>query len=409
MSAPFLALFISTQVILIAIHTSTLNAFQLPRIVITKQKQLCTDPNRVITMATSNPTEDIPIKVADKPTASNPWYSDASLKRDREKVMDRRETKWESVSMETSRFILVTDEGMYHERMESETSVPSPLFFTFEEVSALVGKDRLKESLQSSDKNNLLAWVGEHDNQDYWVYATEKVDLDKIRAQNNAKINVAGLREFGDSLLNMTDAAILGTCNGLVEFHKSHSFCSKCGNPTRTSKAGGSRKCTSKICGASVYPRIDTAAIMIITTQCENYALLGRKSNWPQGRYSTLAGFAEIGETMEQCCVRETLEESGIVVDPGSMTFVCSQPWPFPRSLMVGFRAKAQEPGQPSIRIDELEMEDIRWFPREYVRERIEGGSTAMNFQPNEKESEFHIPGPASLGRMLITQWANEI
>ena len=75
---------------------------------------------------------------------------------------------------------------------------------------------------------------------------------------------------------------------------------------------------------------------------------------------------------------------------------------------MVGFRAKAQETGQPNIHIDKLEMEDIRWFHRDYVRDRLEGGSTAMSFQPNEKESEFHIPGPASLARIFITQWTNE-
>ena len=115
---------------------------------------------------------------------------------------------------------------------------------------------------------------------------------------------------------------------------------------------------------------------------------------------------------MEQCCIRETFEESGVVVDPATLRFVASQPWPFPRSLMVGFRGKAAaEPGEelPTIRIDENEMEDIQWFHRDFVREHLAGGgSTAANFQPNEKEERFHTPGLASLGRMLIYQWANE-
>ena len=147
---------------------------------------------------------------------------------------------------------------------------------------------------------------------------------------------------------------------------------------------------------------------MLITTQCQQYALLGRKANWPKGRYSTLAGFSEVGETLEQCCARETFEESGVHVDRSSVRFVCSQPWPFPRSLMVGFRAEAKDTEKPTICIEELEMEDIQWFHKDYVRERLEGGSTAMTFAPNEREREFHIPGPSSLARILISEWANE-
>ena len=228
-------------------------------------------------------------------------------------------------------------------------------------------------------------------------------------------MKLAGLREFGDSLESSTDAAILATCNGMVEFHKAHPFCSKCGSPSRAAKAGAARKCTNAECGASVYPRIDVASIMLITSPCEQYALLGRKQNWPQGRYSTLAGFAEIGETLEQCCARETWEESGVSVDPASIRFVCSQPWPFPRSLMAGFRGKAhsqqplrEEDGLPQIQVDELEMEKIQWFHKDYVRERLDGGSTAMAFEPNEQEQTFHIPGKASLARILISQWAHE-
>jgi NAD+ diphosphatase len=130
---------------------------------------------------------------------------------------------------------------------------------------------------------------------------------------------------------------------------------------------------------------------------------------WPKGRYSTLAGFAEVGETIEDCCIRETLEESGVVVDPSTVRFVASQPWPFPRSLMVGFQAKAypQETGLPEVKVDVDEMEDITWFSRDYVRERLEGGSTALGYDPTTAEQEFHIPGRSSLARLLISRWAN--
>ena len=369
------------------------------------------------------------------PTPDNPWYADAAISRDRSHVMDdRRNAKWESVSKDKSaRFVLMTSQGMFHQ--VSKENVPGPVFWTYDQLQQILVVDedstRLKESLTSSDRNNILAWAGEHNEKNYWVYYTgdaELLSMDEmasmlstniIREEQPQRLEVTGLREFGDRLASSTEAAVLATCNGLVEFHKSHLFCSRCGSPTRTSKAGASRTCTdtnkksgNKNCGASVYPRIDVASIMLITSPCEDYALLGRKHNWPQGRYSTLAGFAEVGETMEQCCIRETFEESGIQVDPITLRFVASQPWPFPRSLMVGFRAKVKAVScneLPTIRIDENEMEDIQWFHRDFVREHLEGGgSTAANFQPSEKEECFHTPGLASLGRMLIYQWAKE-
>ena len=161
---------------------------------------------------------------------------------------------------------------------------------------------------------------------------------------------------------------------------------------------------------------------MLVTSPCDQYALLGRKQSWPSGRYSTLAGFCEVGETLEECCQRETFEESGVVVDPRSVVFAASQPWPFPRSLMVGFRAMAMMPlssaaasssssssSLPEIIVDTNEMEDVRWFEKDFVKERLSlSGSTALTFQPSEDEAEFHIPGKASLARYLITEWANE-
>jgi NADH pyrophosphatase NudC (nudix superfamily) len=121
----------------------------------------------------------------------------------------------------------------------------------------------------------------------------------------------------------------------IIEFHRSHKFCSRCGHGTVSAKAGGCRQCMNDNCSrrgsTRVYPRIDTATIMLITSSCGEYALLGRKRAWPSGRYSTLAGFTEVGETLEHCVVREVREESGIRVDLNSVAFVASQPWPFPR------------------------------------------------------------------------------
>jgi NADH pyrophosphatase NudC (nudix superfamily) len=158
---------------------------------------------------------------------------------------------------------------------------------------------------------------------------------------------------------------------------------------------------------------------MLVTSSAKDgggHALLGRKAAWPKGRWSTLAGFVEVGERVEECVVRETFEESGVRVDLGSVRFVASQPWPFPKSLMMGFTAQVCKENSerggsersmlPAINFDPLEMEDVRWFSREFVAARLQGGSTALEFEPSPSEREFHIPGKASLARILISEWA---
>lgn len=345
-----------------------------------------------------------------------PWYTDFSIERKR----DLEKDTYEVASSEKARYILLErGKGIYHEEMLAfdGRSAVKPLFLTFANIEKLLGDGSIKKNIENDGQDFLLVWVGKIGEVNYWSIYLESPPSqttascintfsDKYRSDESYTVRCAPLREFGDNLESRTEATLLGTANGLVEFHKSHKFCSKCGGATVTSKAGACRRCES--CRSSVYPRIDGAAIMLITTQCKQYALLGRKSKWPTGRYSTLAGFAEVGESLEQCCARETLEESGIQVDLDSVRFVASQPWPFPRSLMIGFRGEAIEPGLPKIRVDEEEMEDIRWFAKDYVAQRLEGGSTALGYQPSREEEEFHLPGKASLARLLISQWAKE-
>lgn len=337
--------------------------------------------------------------------ARNIWYASGDIDRDRTRVLDPTDAK-EVLVAGSSRFIVMQrNRGMLHHAVQDHTEDCRPLFLNLDEINALVGRP-VEDVLDSmSESSDLLAWVGQFQDVDYWVVRLS--DESSILGSPAAGTMMAPLREFGDRLSSSTDAAILATANGLVEFHDSHPYCSKCASPTISARAGACRKCAG--CKTSHYPRIDVASIMLIT--CGNYALLGRKANWPKGRYSTLAGFAEVGETLEECCVRETLEESGVQADLSSVQFVASQPWPFPRSLMVGFTATAIKPhdtGLPPILINKDEMDDIQWFSRDYVAARLEGGSTALGFQPNQAEQDFHIPGKASLARLLITQWAME-
>ena len=341
--------------------------------------------------------------------AYQPWYSNDDLGRDRTQVLDPTQAKL-VLTADTSRFVVIQNKrGMLH-LVDASTAICQPLFLNAQKVQSLFGRsvEDIFDASIKGEGSELVAWVGKLKEFDYWVVQTSEISLSLIKNSNGADIAVAPLREFGDRIAESTDAAILATANALVEFHHSHPFCSRCGSPTTAAKAGACRVCAS--CQSSHYPRIDIATIMLIT--CGNFALLGRKANWPQGRYSTLAGFVEVGETLEQCCVRETLEESGVLVDMSSVRFVASQPWPFPRSLMVGFHANAhmmEDDTLPEIVIDSKEMEDVRWFSREYVAARLDGGSTALGFQPNEQQQDFHIPGKASLARLLITRWVQEV
>jgi NAD+ diphosphatase len=300
---------------------------------------------------------------------------------------------------------------MYHRprNTDDSRSQVDPLYLSYIQLEQVMNPDTVEDCFEQAEADNFIAWIGNSGGVDYFVcHLKEKRSDTMISALLGCDVRVAGLREFGDRLSGRLDAAVLATANGLVEFHKSHRFCSLCGSRTKSAKAGACRKCIS--CKNSVYPRIDVAAIMLITSPCLQYALLGRKKMWPQGRWSTLAGFCEVGETMEQCCAREVLEESGVEVELGSIRWVCSQPWPFPRSLMAGFRGIAKQTDQdlPRIQVDENELQDARWFHKDFVRERLQGGSTALGFKPNEKEQEFHVPGPSSLARLLIAQWATE-
>lgn len=314
----------------------------------------------------------------------------------------------------TSRIIPFQDGRVFVKRAGSKDSIVEPLLLRYKECDPSWFKD-----------DATISWLGgqesatdEDISADYFALdIPSRVDVESLVRYDDGDciVGSAAVRNYGDTMPSRSHAALLATANGLLSFHASHRFCTRCGSPTKQIKAGSARKCSADSCGASVYPRIDPAVIMLVTSPCRNYALLGRKKSWPSGRYSTLAGFVEVGETLEECVVRETLEESGVRVDPTSIRFSASQPWPFPRSMMLGYHATAATSRAssgiddlPSISIDPAELEDAQWFSKEYVREHglVEGkGSSALDFEPDKEEAEFHVPGPASLARLLITEW----
>jgi NAD+ diphosphatase len=188
------------------------------------------------------------------------------------------------------------------------------------------------------------------------------------------------LREVGH-LLSDRDAGLLVHAVGLANWHATHTHCPRCGAPTVPSKGGSTRTCTSD--GSEHFPRTDPAMIVLVHDG-NGRCLLGRQPIWPAGRYSTLAGFVEPGESVEQAVIREVMEETGVLVR--DVAYSSSQPWPFPASLMLGFTALCDADAEP-VAVDG-ELEDARWFTREELRD-----GTSM------------LPTPVSIAYKLITDW----
>ncbi|WP_059013234.1 NAD(+) diphosphatase [Streptomyces specialis] len=193
----------------------------------------------------------------------------------------------------------------------------------------------------------------------------------------------AGLREAA-ALLSERDNELLVHAVALENWQRLHRFCSRCGERTVIAAAGHIRRCQA--CGAEHYPRTDPAVIMLVVDE-DDRALLGRQVHWPKGRFSTLAGFVEPGESIEQAVIREVAEEVGVTV--GEVGYVASQPWPFPSSLMLGFTARATTTG---LRVDGEEIEEARWFSRDDLREAMESG-------------EVLAPSGISIASRLVEQW----
>ncbi|MFT3989176.1 NAD(+) diphosphatase [Aestuariivirga sp.] len=160
------------------------------------------------------------------------------------------------------------------------------------------------------------------------------------------------------------ELGILAHARSLLHWHSRHRFCSNCGSPTEMRDAGYRRHCPS--CGSDHFPRTDPVVIMV--ARHEGRLLLGRQSSWAPGMYSALAGFMEPGETIENAARREVFEESGIQV--GQISYVASQPWPFPANLMIGLIGEALT---SDIVIDKKELEDARWFSADDIRAMLAG------------------------------------
>ncbi|WP_173985279.1 NAD(+) diphosphatase [Magnetospirillum sp. SS-4] len=198
------------------------------------------------------------------------------------------------------------------------------------------------------------------------------------------------LRSVGGTLAG-DDAALLAYARGMLVWRGRTRHCATCGDGLAVADAGHSLRCLRPSCGALHFPRTDPAIIMLVTDG-DGRALLGRQPAWPPGMYSCLAGFVEPGESLEEAVAREVWEEAGIRVL--SASYAASQPWPFPSSLMIGFTALA-EGGEPNP--DRHEIEDVRWF----TRAEAAGFGEAATPGP----AGLFLPSRDSIARHLIERW----
>jgi NAD+ diphosphatase len=210
------------------------------------------------------------------------------------------------------------------------------------------------------------------------VFAAEFTDDSTLTLPPEAAFE--DLRLTGGAL-PQDEAGLLAYARAMVLWRGRHRHCGACGARTTSESAGHMMKCSNPSCGTEQFPRLDPAVIVLVSDG--ERALLGRQASWPAGRYSTIAGFVEPGESLEDAVAREVVEETGVTVH--EVSYHSSQPWPFPSSLMIGFMALA--PANATIRTDD-ELEDARWFTREEVAAGVPG-----------------LPPPQSVSYRLIEDW----
>ncbi|MGO3147209.1 MAG: NAD(+) diphosphatase [Leucobacter sp.] len=214
------------------------------------------------------------------------------------------------------------------------------------------------------------------------------IPSDDLREEGVAEESISWVHPFEVALrLTPAERELLVLANALIRWHENAAFSSRDGSPTEVADGGWSRIDSH---GSELFPRTDPAVIVLI--EHEDRVLLGSNTLWESGRFSLLAGFVEAGESLEQAVAREILEESGVRL--GDMRYVGSQPWPFPRSLMLGFRAQLAGDQDPeSLVADAEEISELRWFTREELADPPAG---------------IRLPNSLSIAGWMIDTWVAE-
>ncbi len=215
----------------------------------------------------------------------------------------------------------------------------------------------------------------------YFAWDCDEVGL---AAGESSSEGMASLRELGGTLdefhLGISMHAI-----ALSNWHRSHPHCSQCGAETKSTLGGSVRVCVKD--QSQHHPRTDSAVIVLVKDK-DDRILLGHQPIWPDGRFSTFAGFLEPGETFEQCVEREVFEESGVKVN--EIKYLGSQPWPFPASIMIAFSAVVDDPS--TAKADGVEITEVRWFTRDELKAAV-------------ADRSLLLPPTISVARKMIAMW----
>ncbi|UJF19954.1 NAD(+) diphosphatase [Vibrio sp. SS-MA-C1-2] len=299
----------------------------------------------------------------------------------------RKNSEWVNNSHRNGQFLLLLKN---QHLVNSDTF--QPVFLGWEQVLELGLTEHPRYLLGANESQNIFA-----------LDLTERETLSSSIPQplETEKQIWVELRQIAPNLDNQT-ASLLMLARGLLHWHRHSQFCGACGEETETYDLGHSRQCLNASCEYQVFPRTDSAVIMVVKRIFSDgieRVLLGRQSSWPEGMYSCLAGFVDQGETLEQTVKREVKEESGIEI--GAVHYIASQPWLLPSSLMLGFFAEATS---EEIQVDKDELADAKWFTREEVKTFGEVSSA------NEHDGTecYKLPSKISISRLLIEMWLDQ-
>jgi NAD+ diphosphatase len=274
-----------------------------------------------------------------------------------------------------------------HDRDADARTLPDPA--RGRPVRVLVVDERRTVPVHEDDSGPRLVWDEQPALPLGSVYLGEAdgVPYAAVRGERSLTVNGrpvdtwTGLREIGSDLGDL-DAGLLVEAIGILEWHERNRFSPLTGAATTIERAGWVQR--DPTTGTELFPRTDPAVIMLVHDG--DRCVLGRQAVWPPGRFSVLAGFVEPGESAEAAVAREVLEEVGLRVT--DVRYVASQPWPFPQSLMLGFTARVD--GDPTLHLDQDEIEEAHWFTREQLR---------------SGEGPRALPPPVSIARNIIDRW----
>jgi NAD+ diphosphatase len=252
--------------------------------------------------------------------------------------------------------------------------------------AALVTGSLLAAIIEGADQLVLLGTDGEGE---AWFAADLSSKNREAIAQMIGRPALLPLRRVG-AIMPPGHAAVLAYAHGILHWHRRHRFCGVCGSATESREGGHVRVCARATCGAEHFPRTDPAVIMLVSRHDHQACLLARQARWPRGMYSTLAGFVEPGESLEEAVTREVREEAGLAVT--NVRYRGSQPWPFPSSIMLGFHAEAET--DAPIRFDPSELQHAAWFTRADIARFDQLG--------------LRLPSGDSIARRLLNEWLNQ-